>query len=171
MPLTPAELAANRRERMLHTALKYQTSTYLSRFVAPAFQRVVRFEASILDNGYAVCVRNGEIVEEFRRSGECVCITCGVVHPWTSPGLTGMHTGHFLPSRRNSIVLEPANVAPQCSRCNRYESGKPVEFRRWMESERPNDIERLMKLKQEIRKFGKEELVDLLIGYRARLTG
>jgi len=97
-----------------------------------------------------------------------VCVTCGKVDSWDS-GIKGMHTGHFLASRRNSILLEEANVAPQCSSCNFYRSGAPSEFRMWMEAVRPASIERLENLKRQSVSWTLDDLVDKRIEYSKRL--
>lgn len=156
-------------ERMLETARQYSTGTYVNRFVAPAFQKMIRAEAGASRINPVSAVVDGNITLVRRPSpGDVVCVTCGKVGQWAS-GLGGMHTGHFLASRRHSILFEEMNVAPQCSRCNRYESGAPERFRMWMEAVRPEHIERLERLKNTVRQFTREELVEMLVSYRARL--
>jgi hypothetical protein len=167
--LTPEEKAARARQRMLDKAREYSTGTYIRRFVAPLFQRMIRAEAAAYPAASVPVVVDDGLRAFYRRLGECVCITCGKAAPWSS-GLGGMHTGHFLASRRNSILFEEANVAPQCSRCNRYENGAPQRFRQWMLAVRGADIvERLERLKATTRQFTREELVDMRIEYAARL--
>lgn len=169
MPLTHEEKAERARERMLAKARQYQTSTY-ARKVATVFQKMIRAEAGADPRQFVTAVVDGEIRQVERKLGQCVCVTCGKVDRWDS-GIKGMHTGHFLASRRNSILLEESNVAPSCSYCNFYRSGAPQEFRLWMRMVRgPEAIERLEKLKTESRSFGLEELVDLRIAYQARLA-
>ena len=81
-----------------------------------------------------------------------------------------MHTGHFIGSRKFSILFEEDNVAPQCSSCNAYEGGAPHAFRLWMLEVRGREtIERLERLKNTTRQFTREELVDMRIEYLARL--
>jgi len=112
---------------------------------------------------------DGILAKVVRRRGQCACVTCGKVGAW-SGSIGGMHTGHFLASRRNSILFEEDNVAPQCSRCNRYRDGEPQLFRQWMIHVRGSKvIERLEKLKGTTREFTREELVDMRIKFRARL--
>ena len=160
--------AERARQRMLDKAKEFSTGTYVARFVAPVFQRMIRAEAAALPAGFAPAIIKGQLTEVFRHVGQCVCVTCGVVKAWNS-GLGGMHTGHFLASRRNSILFDESNVAPQCSRCNRYESGKPQHFRLWMEDIRGSEeIERLEHLRNTIRKFTLDELVDMRIKYQTR---
>src|SRR5678815_696331 len=79
------------------------------------------------------------------------------------------HTGHFLASRVNSILFEEDNVAPQCSSCNFYRSGEQQLFRKWMLEVRPEAVERLERLKTQSKQFTRDELVDMRIGYAARL--
>lgn len=168
MPLTPEQKAANARTRMLETAKCYQTTTYVRKFVAPTFQRMIRAEAGADTREYVTAVVNGAIRQVHRRFGQCVCVTCGAIKKWDSKDC---NAGHFLASRRNSILFEESNVAPQCVSCNAHCGGMPQEYRLWMRMVRgPECIERLEKLKTESRQFGREELVDMRIGYAARLA-
>lgn len=170
MPLTAEEKAARARDRILEKAKEFSTGTYVSRFVAPLFQRVIRAEAGADHRKLVIAVVDGEIRQVERNLGQCVCVTCGKVKPWSS-GILGMHTGHFLSSRRNSILLEESNCAPQCHGCNYYPTGAPEAFRLWMRVVRGQAcIERLEKLKTESRSFSREELVDLRIAYAERLA-
>ena len=167
--LTDEEKRIRKRSRFLEKACEYQTSTYLRKFVAPLFQRVIRAEYGASTETTAEAVIDGVLCYVPRKVGQCVCVTCGKVQAWDS-GIKGMHCGHFLASRRNSIVLEEDNVAPQCSHCNYYASGVAAAFRHWMEQVRGIEvIERLERLKSDIRKFSREELVDLRLGYLDRL--
>ena len=80
-----------------------------------------------------------------------------------------MDTGHFLSGRRASILFEEANVAPQCKYCNRT-GGEQQLFRKWLVEVRGLEtVERLERLKNETKQFTREELVELRIGYKARL--
>lgn len=169
MPLTPAEKDERSRCRMIETAKQYQASTYIRKFVAPLFQKMIRAEAGADPRPYLTAVVDGEIRQVKREVGQCVCVTCGKVDSWDS-GIKGMHTGHFLASRRNSILFEEMNVAPQCSHCNFYLSGAPQAFRKWMLMVRgPSVVERLEQLKTESVSFSREELVDMRINYQRRL--
>ena len=170
MPISPEEKAKRARERMLEKAKEFQTSTYLRKFVAPLFQKVVRAESGADPRQYVTAVVDGQIRQVERQMGQCVCVTCGKVGAWSS-GILGMHCGHFLGSRRNSILLEESNTACQCHSCNFYPTGAPEAFRLWMRIVRGQDaIDRLEKLKLESRQFGREELVDMRIAYAARLA-
>ncbi len=169
MTLTDQEKAANARQRMLTKAREYTTGTYVNRFVAPVFQRMIRAEAAAQPDGWTPAIVDGELAHKWRNVGQCVCVTCGKRGPWSS-GLGGMHTGHFLASRRNSILFEESNVAPQCSHCNRFQGGSPQQFRMWMLAVRGEEtVARLERLKHTTRSFTREELVDMRIEYQARL--
>jgi hypothetical protein len=168
--LSPEDKAARARQRMLEKAKEFQTGTYIRRFVAPLFQKMIRAEAGADHRQYVTAVVHGVIQQVERSIGECVCITCGKRQRWDS-GIRGMHTGHFLASRRNSILFEESNCAPQCASCNYYRSGAPQEFRLWMRLVRGQEcIERLERLKTESRSFSLDELVDMRIAYAARLA-
>ncbi|MFH1738195.1 MAG: recombination protein NinG [bacterium] len=167
--LTPKEKGERTRQRMIEKAKEFQVGTYIRKFVAPLFQRMIRAEWARCRDGTVPAIVEGTLKQVWRRRGQCVCVTCGAVGPWSS-GLGGMHTGHFLASRRNSIVFEEDNVAPQCSRCNRYLSGAPQAFRRWMLAVRGEKaVEQLERLKTQSRQFSRADLVDLRILYKARL--
>lgn len=145
------------------------TTKFLTGVVAPLFQKVIRAEYGAEEEGFALAVVGGELEMVFRRRGQCVCITCGKVDAWDS-GIKGIHTGHFLASRRASILLEEANVAPQCSGCNFFRSGAPSEFRIWMERVRGlSEIERLQHLKTQSVSFSRDELVDMWFDFSERL--
>jgi hypothetical protein len=153
---------------MIEVARQYSTGTYIRKYVAPVFQQMIRAEAGAMPEGVTVVIASGDISQSFRRLGECACVTCGTLKPWDS-GIRGMHTGHFLASRVNSILFEEDNVAPQCSYCNFYRSGEQQLFRKWMLEVRPEAVERLERLKTQSKQFSRDELVDMRIGYKLRL--
>src|SRR5687767_10446916 len=113
--LTQQEKLSRKRERMLEKSRQYQLGTY-TRMVATEFQRMIRAEFGANPRRYVLAVVEGTIQLVERRIGECVCVTCGTVKAWDS-GIKGIHAGHFLASRANSILFEETNIAPQCSSC------------------------------------------------------
>ena len=172
MKLTPEQKAQKARERMLEVAKQYSTGTYSRKYVAPAFQSMIRAEAAAMPEGLTLAIIACEVGHGFRRVGQCVCITCGKVAPWKGNSIGGgeIETGHFLASRCNSILFEEDNTAPQCVICNRHRGGEQQLYRKWMMTVRGQDvIERLERLKATSRTFTREELVDMRIVYRARL--
>ena len=169
MPLTPEQKAERKRQRMLDKARQYQRSTYMRKFVAPVFQKMIRSEFAAKPEGHEKAVVDGQIEHVWRAVGECVCVTCGSVNAWNS-GIKGMHTGHFVPSRRNSVLLEEKNVAPQCAHCNYYGQGAPAAFHLWMHEVRGQaTIDYLRVLKTLSQSFTVEELVDKRIQFAERL--
>lgn len=170
MAMTDREKAERKRQRMLRKAKEYTLGTY-ARQVAGVFQRMIRAEAAAKDTGYVPAIVNGELSTVVRRKGQCVCVTCGKVQPWGG-GLGGpLDTGHFIASRCNSILFEEDNVAPQCSRCNRFGNGQQNLYRIWMLEVRGEEaVERLERLRGEVRQFTRDELVDMKIAYQARLS-
>lgn len=166
---TPEEKAETARQRLIEKAKAFSTGTYCRKFVAPLFQKMIRAEFAALSDGIALAVKDGVIQHIPRRVGQCVCVTCGKVDAWDS-GIKGMHTGHFLASRRNSILLVELNTAPQCSNCNFYRDGAPSEFRIWMEAVRGVAIiEHIEALKRTSVTFSRDELVDMRIEFSKRL--
>ena len=174
MTLTPEEKAARARQRMIEKA-RDGTDTigsYAGK-VAVVFQAMIRANAGALPDGMIHVVVEGEMTRVYRRVGQCACITCGKVLPWKNSGAThgSLDTGHFLASRRNSILFEEDGVAPQCVFCNCHKGGAPKEYRLWMlEVRGENVVLRLEQLKNTVRKFTFEELVGMKIEYTARLN-
>jgi len=167
--MTPEERAARARDRLLAKAKQYQLGTYSNKFVAPLFQAMIRAEAGAQPAGFYPVLFNGGIAMAHKHFGYCVCVTCSKAYPWDS-GIKGMHTGHFLASRRASILFEEDNCAPQCAHCNYYASGQQQLFRKWMLEVRGIEVvERLEALKNQVRTFSREELVDMRIAFAARL--
>lgn len=169
MKLTSEQKLKNSRARMLEKANSMGTRKYINNFVAPLFQKMIRAEAGADKRRFVPAVVNGDILSVEREIGQCVCVTCGTVKAWDS-GIKGMHCGHFLASRCNSILFEEENTAPQCSHCNYYRSGEQQLFRKWMISVRGQEaVERLERLKPQSKTFTREELVDMRIATQARL--
>lgn len=167
MPLSAEEKAARARERMIETAKKYRTSTYARNVVAKDFQKMIRAEWASIKWPYAFAMCHGELRRIHREVGQNVCVTCGRLDRW---GSGQMQAGHFLASRRNSILFEEDNIAPQCCHCNNHLSGNQQAYRAWMiEMKGEATVERLERLKTQSVTFGREELVDMRIEYMERL--
>lgn len=172
MPISPDEKAERARTRMLEKAKAYQASTYCRKFVAPIFQKMIRAESAACPLPFALAIVEGELRDVARDLGQCVCVTCGKVAPWKGNSIGGglIETGHFIASRRNSILFEELNTNPQCVICNRHRSGEQQLYRKWMIKVRGLEtVERLERLKTQSVSFGLEELVDMRIHYAARL--
>lgn len=154
-------------QRMLEKAREYQLSTYVRKFVAPDFQRMIRAEAGAFV-GLVMAVFDGELVEIQSRLGECVCVTCSTATPWS--GDRGMNCGHFVASRCNSILFEETNVAPQCAHCNKFLGGNQENYSLWMRHVHgQKEIERLRQLRHRSVTFTREELVKRRLAYLDRL--
>ena len=50
-------------------------------------------------------------------------------------GTGDCQAGHFIPRNYSPTKYEEDNVRPQCSRCNKFLSGRPVEFERRLRDE------------------------------------
>ena len=172
MPMSEEEKRRRRYERMLQKARELMPRTYLSKFTAPAFQRMIRAEAGAME-GDVVAVVGGEIKSVFSEVGKCVCVSCGKVLGWqgdAKAGVEAIDTGHYIPSRVNSIVLDEDNVAPQCHYCNKVRHGNMEPYSRWMRHVRgQKTIDRLEVRARQSVTFTKEELVKLRIIYMERI--
>lgn len=172
MTLTKEQKADRSRARMLENAKCYQLGTYSNRYVAPVFQKMVRAEAAAKPEGFTLAIEGGEATDVWRRIGQCVCVTCGKVAPWKGDTIGGglIETGHFIASRRMSVLYEPTNSHPQCKYCNKHLSGNQGVYELWMRNVYgQEEIDRLRKLKNETVTFTREQLVDMRIQFAARL--
>lgn len=159
-------------DRMLEKSKEFEPHRYLSKYVAPAFQKMVRAEAGAFE-GEVTAIHQGVITKIHSSLGDCVCVTCGKVGPWSTDnkaGRQGVDAGHFLASRRASIVLEESNCHPQCQFCNNFQHGMPEAYTRWMEAVYGStEIDRLKYLLNQVSKqWTREELVELRIAYMDR---
>lgn len=144
------------------------TSKYRNKFVAPTFQEMIRAEAGADPRQFVTAVVNGKIQQVSRRIGQCVCITCGDVHPWK--GSNQLDSGHFCSRKDQGVLFDPKNCHPQCKNCNKYGNGKPQEYRIWMEMVHGIDvIERLETVKRQSFSFSRDELVDMQLQFTQRL--
>ncbi len=160
--LTDAEKADRKRHRMIEKSREYTTPTYVRQFVAPVFQRMIRAEAGAQPAGLTTAISRGSARQFHRRVGECVCVTCGTVTPWTTHQ-GAMQTGHFI-HHVAAVRFLSDNVAPQCVWCNKHRGGAAEDYRLWMETVRGVEtIERLTRLKGTKVRFTCEELVDMRI--------
>ena len=172
MTLSPEEKLARKRERMIEKAREYQIGTYARKFVASLFQQVVRAEAAIDPRPFITAVVDGEITQVPHEFGFCTCVTCGKSGPWKGNSIGGgvIESGHFIASRRMSILFEETGVNPQCKHCNQHLSGNQgcyEIYMRFMYGQK--EIDRLRKLKNETVSFTRETLVDMRLSYQARL--
>lgn len=171
--MIPPELKAKRaRQKLLEKAKEYTTGTYSRKFVAGTFQRMVRAEAGADQRRFAIAVVDGKVQQVARSLGECVCVTCGKIAFWTGNGIGGgeIETGHFIGSRRVSILFEERNAHPQCKNCNRHLYGNHGCYEMWMRAVYgQEEIDRLRRLKNASITFDREQLVDFRIAFQARL--
>lgn len=164
------------RDRMIQKAGELQVGTYLQRFVAKDFQLMVRAEAGASEDAVlAYQDMIGACVILPSPLGQAVCVTCGDCRPWThdkkAGGVLGLDSGHYVCGRGASYVLQETNCHPQCVLCNKHNYGQPERYRAYMLARYGiEEIERLEDLKRKvICQYTREEMVDLRIGFRARI--
>ena len=91
-----------------------------------------------------------------------ICITCG--KPFT---YSKLQCGHFVPSRRDSLIFEEHNAAAQCYMDNVRRQGAWVEFEmELLKRYGPDEVQRLKMLKFIDFKYSVEELRDIATKYR-----
>ena len=150
-------------EASLRMAKRWTMST-LREKAAKDLQLCIRLEAAAQDTQTAIV--NGEFCVVASGPGECVCVTCGAVHDYKR-----MHAGHFLSSRRNSILFDERGIHTQCNYCNSFLSGNAPAYRQFMlEEYGQQTIDDLERLRNQVsRTFTREELVRLRLEIRERI--
>lgn len=170
--ITTEQKAINRRNRMLEKAREFMPHNYLRKYVANEFQKMIRAEAGARVE--MVRVWKQGTWQRIRSSNRmCVCVTCGKTKPWATQkafGIEGIDAGHFIGGRRASILLEETNCHPQCQYCNKYQSGMPEIYEKWMvEHYGQHEVDRLRVLDNQVsKKFDYEEMVELRIQFMDR---
>lgn len=97
--------------------------------------------------------------------GRCRCVTCGKLDDYKR-----MDAGHFIGSRRQSILFIEQNIHPQCKYCNRHLYGNPVEYEVFMVKRYGRKlVDELRALKNHIVKHTRDELADMRDGYKLRI--
>jgi len=82
-------------------------------------------------------------------------------------GTGDCQAGHFIPRNYSPTKYEEDNVRPQCSRCNQYFSGKPVEFERRLRNEIGDEAVEALKRKSTDRwKWSRTYLITKITYYR-----
>lgn len=166
--LSTERLFCDERCTNLQLAKTISTAKYRNKFVAPTFQTLIRAEAGAMPTGRVPAVVGGYLIQVYRRVGQCVCITCGSVHPWRGSNM--LDSGHFCSRKDQGVLFDPQNCHPQCKDCNKYGNGRPQEYRLWMEAVHGIDvIERLERVKRDSISFSRDELVDMRLEFDRRL--
>jgi hypothetical protein len=61
-------------------------------------------------------------------TGMACCVTCGTAKYWKE-----LDAGHFIAKGKGlAVYFEEENIHPQCTYCNRYQSGNLIEYTRYM---------------------------------------
>lgn len=99
----------------------------------------------------------------------CSCYTCGkslVI------GDRDCQAGHWIPRTYSPTKYDENNVRPQCSRCNEFNAGMPVEFERNLRLEVGSEmVEYLKVLSTQPWKWNKGKLIDQIEYYKGELHG
>lgn len=96
----------------------------------------------LLDKIFSIFIRT-----KYAKNGYVQCYTCGVTKP-----ISEMQCGHFISRSYLATRYDEDNCRPQCVGCNVFGNGKPVEFARRLEEEKPGIVARLYKKAQQITK-------------------
>ena len=151
-------------EAHLKRAKAYRPVSYLHKFAAPKLQKAIRLEAS--DGQGHIAMKDGKPQRLTFPKGYCACVTCGCCGHWKY-----MNAGHFLATRRPSIVLDERGIHPQCVACNMTLSGNPDMYHKFMVHCYGLDvIDDLQDLRDNVSKHWTiEELVRLRMEYDRRI--
>lgn len=100
--------------------------------------------------------------------GWCRCYTCDKP---IQVGGNDCDGGHFIPRTYSPTKYDEDNVRPQCSSCNQYHEGKPVEFERRLKLEIGDDAVANLKLRStEPWKWNRPDMVEQVKHYKALVS-
>ncbi len=100
-----------------------------------------------------------------------VCCSCGKIYP--SFGIGCAQAGHFIPGRKNSILFGETCVHGQCYFCNSNQGLKgnwPGYYDFMLKTYGQDEIDRLLALRHEVRKFKTFELETMRDDYKQKYT-
>lgn len=113
------------------------------------FSRYIRIRDALETTGYI---------------SDAKCVTCFRVYP-----VTAMDAGHFLSRRHTSILFDETNVSAQCVGCN-YGGGEQYLYsKRIVEKYGQEGLERLLRMKEETKKYTPKELTGLIVEYKSKV--
>lgn len=97
----------------------------------------------------------------------CKCFTCDKA---IKIGDRDCQAGHWIPRTYSPTKYEEDNLRPQCSTCNEFHHGKPVEFERNLRLEIGDErVEELKTLSTQRWKWDRSELVKQIEYYKGEL--
>jgi len=121
--------------------VKRQTISALKKAVWTIFSRYIRLRDCILTTG---STKYGE------------CISCGENKPFGE-----LDAGHFVPKHSNNYFSE-MGVHAQCKKCNRFQGGNPLGYRRGLVELYGEDIASQLETENKpLKKFTIQELESL----------
>lgn len=108
------------------------------------------------------------VKREHSVDGWCKCITCGKA---LKIGERDTQCGHFISRSYSPTKYDLDNMRPQCSRCNEFYSGRPIEFERALRLEVGDErVDEMKQKSTESYKWDRFELIDLIKYYRDELN-
>ena len=103
-------------------------------------------------------------IRESDARGICACYTCGKRDHWTK-----LQNGHYIKRAETLLRWDSRNARPQCVECNCNKNGNIEVYTETLNIEHPGLPDQLKEESREVNKFGRDELKQLLIDYRAKL--
>jgi hypothetical protein len=101
--------------------------------------------------------------ELVRRYEKGICYTCGIKKPWKQ-----QNAGHYI--HKDCLDFDSVNIHCQCVRCNKWLNGNSgIYAERLIAEYGENTIIELRQRSNQVRKFGYQEMEDLIIKYQAQL--
>ena len=98
----------------------------------------------------------------------CVCVTCGRTKPTFGVGC--IQAGHFVPSRRNSLLFDEEMVNAQCYGCNCGQGGMWVEYEDVMIKRHGQEkVDEMKRRKYKTVKYTKQDYADIEKKYKLKL--
>lgn len=81
-----------------------------------------------------------------------------------------MDGGHYLPAKSSTATcFHEQNCHPQCKKCNKWESGNLIEYRKFLVKRYGEDAVQELESLRGFRTWEKWELIDMRIGFMDRI--
>lgn len=103
-------------------------------------------------------------IREANINGTGSCYTCDKQDHWTK-----LQLGHYIKRAETLLRWDSRNGRSQCVECNCNKHGNIDVYTERLNEEHPGLPEQLREESREVNKYGREELKQLLIDYRAKL--
>ena len=97
----------------------------------------------------------------------CACCTCGKWYPTFGRGC--IQAGHYVGGRTNAVLFDEHCVHGQCSGCNKFKSGNPIAYRKFIENKYGiEERDRLEALEHQTKEYSIKDFKRMKLEFKKR---